>query len=145
MLYSAPPSPGLASQLASNSVANMMCLTITSTYFITLHISLFEACYCHLIARPFTMTTVKVLPVVAWSPVNAGHSTPGAALCYYCARLVFYCEYVELVPTQARSRGISVRSVRSVPRMLCKLTSQVAHMCHFTARAILAVSVSVLL
>ena len=116
-----PPSPGLASQLASNSVANMMCLTIKSTYFITLHISLFKACYCHLSARPFTIT-VKVLPVQWWP----GHCwTPDPRSCS-----VSLCEYVELVPTQARSRGSSVRSVRSVPRMLCKLTSQVAHMCH---------------
>ena len=87
---------------------------------------------------PYECTTLYnysegVASAVQWfgQLVTAGHTTPGAALCH-CARLVFYCEYVELVPTQARSRGSSVRSVPA-PRMLCKLTSQVPHMCHFTA------------
>ena len=68
---------------------------------------------------PFTTLYNYSEGVASGGLVTAGHPTPGAALCHYCARLVFNCEYVDLVPTQARSRGRSVRSVRSVPRMLC--------------------------
>ena len=57
---------------------------------------------------PFKCATL-CFTVVAWS-AGAGPPTPGAALCH-CSRLVFHGEYVDLVPTQARSQG----SVRGVP------------------------------
>ena len=61
---------------------------------------------------PFTTLYNYSEGVASGGLVTAGHPTPGAALCYYCARLVFYCEYVELVPTQPRSRGRSEECAR---------------------------------